>query len=82
MYYSLGITGNKFTVRAHAENKLSIQTLKKKNKSQLRPLPPISNILQHFKTDSFFISIFVLKDDIVDLSQQLVDWMFGFSFSD
>ena len=50
--------------------------------SPLRTIPHNSNILQHFKTDSFFISIFVLKNNyIVVLPQQSVDWMFDFSFS-
>ena len=45
----------------------------------MRTTPPHSNILQHFKTDSFFISIFVFKNNyIVVLSQQSVDWMFSF----
>ena len=63
------------------------KTIFAKSTSSLRTIPPNSNILQHFKTDSFFISFFVLKISIfcvyiVVLSQQSVDWMFDFSFSE
>ena len=54
MYSCLGIAGNIFTVRAHAVNKLSAKTVFAKTTSPVRTTPPtpISNILQHFKTDS------------------------------
>ena len=82
MYSCVGIARNIFSVRAHAVNKLPTKTISAK----LRPTknnPPNSKILEHFKTDSFFISIFVLKNNyIVVLSQQSVDWMFEFSFSE
>ena len=96
MYSCLGIVGNIFSVRAHAVNKLSANTIFCKNHvpTENNPPPPNSNILQRFKTDSFFIdtalnnnitnffiSIFVLRNNyIVVLSQQSVDWMFDISF--
>ena len=50
-----------------------------KTLSPQRTPSPHSNIFQHFKTHSFF----VLKNNyIVVLSQQSVDWIFDFSFSE
>ena len=83
MYSCLGIAWNKFPVRTHAVNKWSIKTIFAKTTSPLRTIPPNSNISQNFKTDSFFISIFVFKNNyIMVLSQQSVDWMFDFLFLD
>ena len=61
MYSFHGIAGNIFSVRADAVNKLSTKTIFTKTTFPLRTPPTHSNILQHFKTDSFFISILVLK---------------------
>ena len=71
------------SVSAHALKKLSTKTIFCKNHVPTRSITPNPNILQHFKTDSFFISIFVLKNNyIVVLSQQSMDWMFDFNFSE
>ena len=79
----LGIAGNIFSVRSHAVNKLSAKTIFCKNHVPTENNSPNSNILQHFETDSFFISIFVLTNNyIVVLSQQSVDWIFDISFSE
>ena len=79
VYSCLGIDGNIFSVRAHSIYKWSTKTIFAKTTSQLSTTPHF----QHFKTYSFFISIFVLKNNyIVVLSQKSVDWMFDFSFSE
>ena len=71
----LGIARNILSVRAHAVNYLPRQFLQKPRPHWEHPPHPHSNILQHFKTDSFFISNLAPK--IIILWFCLNSWWIG-----